>query len=77
LLGGGIRLFAWFWRIKNVSSVVLIFYVATQLYGSATQLAGQGEVDYLAHVGGGLTGLVFWYTTGKTPKEQNEKDSWV
>jgi membrane associated rhomboid family serine protease len=34
-------------------------------------------VDYLAHVGGGLTGLVFWYTTGKTPKEQNEKDSWV
>jgi membrane associated rhomboid family serine protease len=59
------------------ASVVLIFYVATQLYGSATQLAGQGEVDYLAHVGGGLTGLVFWYTTGKTPKEQNEKDSWV
>lgn len=49
---------------------VLVIYAVTQLYGSFGQLEGVRGIDYLAHVGGGLVGFLFWLAGPKTLPER-------
>lgn len=70
--------YLFFFRFIQVpASVVLIFYVVSQVIGSAAQISGQGEVDHLAHVGGGITGLLFWFLTGRNSANKTPTDPWV
>lgn len=66
--------FFWFYRLPAVW--VLFFYLFVQLSGAFQQLAGVGEVDYLAHIGGGLAGLVAWLLAGR-PRDAEDPDLWA
>lgn len=46
--------------IRVPAAFVLFFFVFLDFIGAFEQVSGLGEVDHLAHLGGGLAGLVFW-----------------
>lgn len=47
-----------FYRVP--ASVVLMIYCLSQFFGVIQQMSGVGHVDYMAHIGGGITGFLMW-----------------
>lgn len=56
--------FFWFRFYRVPAAFVLIVYVFLDFIGAFEQLAGLSDVDHLAHLGGGLGGLLFWWLGG-------------
>lgn len=63
--------------IRVPAIVVLGLYAFLQITGTFQQLAGEGNVDYLAHLGGGAMGFLFWLMTGRNSADGRESDDWV
>jgi membrane associated rhomboid family serine protease/Zn-finger nucleic acid-binding protein len=43
------------------ASLATAFWAFSQLIGARSQLAGTDDISYLAHIGGALVGLWFWF----------------
>ncbi len=61
--------YLFFFRFVRVpASTILILYIFFQFLGAAEQINGSGGVDHLAHIGGGLAGLLFWFANRQPPE---------
>lgn len=58
-LTGPLTLFTW---IRMPAYAVGILWLIFQIVGAWQQIAGTGNVSALAHLGGAVTGVVFWLT---------------
>ncbi|MBJ6724603.1 rhomboid family intramembrane serine protease [Geomesophilobacter sediminis] len=55
---GVLWFFHWF---RFPVGFVLLFWVGLQILGALTQISGGGQVSSLAHLGGAVVGLLFWW----------------
>jgi len=53
----------WFKWFRMPVGWMLVFWVLSQVYGVVRQISGFGNVSAAAHLGGALTGLLFWWAT--------------
>ena len=56
-----VGLLIWFRWIRIPVGWMLAFWVAGQILGTVKQLSGFGSVSALAHLGGAIVGVLFWW----------------
>ncbi len=64
-LGFMVRIYAWFRWVRMPAYLLFLAWVAIQLLGTWSQLAGFSHVSYLAHLGGAGVGVGYWLVTRK------------
>jgi membrane associated rhomboid family serine protease len=70
--------FFYFQFIQVPALAVLAMYIFLQFVGTYNQLSGLGNIDHLAHLGGGAAGLLFWGAgrisslRGRSPRNDDE-----
>lgn len=58
-----IGIFIWFNYAQLPAFTWLVIWIAYQVSGVFSQIAGYSHVSYLAHLGGAMVGFLFWFLT--------------